>query len=292
MNPDIYCHLRNQPEDLDVQYRSKVSGFENKYTGLITDQASTHLHDFVIDPDQHKGLDKKTIAYFQNYAKANFHDHLEFGFGTEIILEELSKVKICNRWLDLGAGTTTLFWASALTCPIDIVCVDIAPEALVVLHNLANKGYCPPCYEDALRYFGKSKKDLKAVQSAGRTYWAFDFTNEWPYATESQRFDLITAIGSLGLSNDPNRFIAALGEAAKRLTTNGVIIGVNWLRHSTSIAEQGYDTSFLSSGFIADQLEKASLGSPKVKEIEFEHPDSLYSGLVIWSASKINLDAS
>jgi hypothetical protein len=205
--------------------------------------------------------------------------------GTEHILEALHRWGRGDAWMDLGAGTSTLFWTCALNSVQSITVVDVSPEALCVLNRVVCSPQVPQCYLDALAMYGRSDNHVMRFRSVRWRYLVFDFSRSWPIALKLNRYDLITAFGCFGLAEGPNHFRRSIALASASLALGGTIIGANWIRTPDAIRTKGYDTSFLSSEFVASALNECGLElcEVKIKPIEAE---DLYEAIIVWVGRK------
>ena len=227
-------------------------------------------------------LNPARLTYFRKYAKHNFHDSLQFGYGTEDILDILQSTPPPERWLDLGCGTSTLFWSTAVGKTQEITCVDAAPEALAIQKDLGASGYIPPCYQDAIRYCNRDHKHLDSMRAALCHFWVFDILRPWPEAVPVQHFDLVTAFGSAGISNDPHDFRRTIGQAALRLRPGGALVGANWIRSEDARQNEGYDTSYLTPEFTKKCMLDSGLNTTLSQIISIPDPNGRWNGVLVW----------
>lgn len=89
-----------------------------------------------INKNDFKDLDEKKIKYFKKYFTSYYNEFFIEGQGTEEICEMLLKFSKGGRWLDVGAGPCTLFWALMLNSITEIDCSEISKEGLFVLDFL------------------------------------------------------------------------------------------------------------------------------------------------------------
>ncbi len=227
-------------------------------------------------------LNPNRLNYFEAYSAANFNNSLTPGFGTEELLDLLATVPANVDWLDLGAGTTSLFWTAALRSCKSITAVDIFPEALEILRLIVAQNDISDCTVDALVRYNRPRSHIATVQALNWRYLVFDFAQRWPEQLILDRYDLITAFGCFGLgSNAPEHFKNAMANTTPFLAPKGQIIGANWLRTETSIATEGYDTSFLTEAFIAEECERNGIILDHSHIVSFD-TDPRFSGILVW----------
>src|SRR5208283_4677783 len=87
------------------------------------------------------------LRYFEGYRSRYFYEEFIFGQGTEQLLGLLAEVGQKQRWLDVGCGTTTLFWSVPLDEVGAIDCCDISVEAMRALLDFIMSDEIPYCYE-------------------------------------------------------------------------------------------------------------------------------------------------
>ena len=143
-------------------------------------------------------LNQDHVRYFEEYFTRYYHDRFVLGQGTEEILHALAEFGGAGRWLDLGCGPTTLFWATALDDIAEIHCADLMPEALSVLWRVVNSALVPPCYRHALTLSHKPLRHLREMRARVTKYLVLDTMRPWP--DYDGGYDLITAIGNFGLA--------------------------------------------------------------------------------------------
>lgn len=201
--------------------------------------------------------------------------------GTERILDLLSRSR-GGRWLDLGAGTSTLFWALATTGVTEIVCGDITLEALAVLDAFVRSARLPPCYADVMAMYRKGSSDLGRLRALDWRYWVFDALQDWPLQVAAERFDMVTAFGLFGIAGTAEAYRRCFVRAARHLSPGGSLIGADWIRRPERAAESGRDYAFIGQPVIAQAAPEAglSLGRCEVFAIA---GDPVYGALVAWS---------
>jgi hypothetical protein len=258
----------------------------DQVTGLLPESVSAFVNDrdFRTVTSRSEDRDVARFDYFQAYVRENFCDGLIPGMGTEQILDFFQRFG-SGRWLDLGCGPSTYLWSCAMDSIESIVAVDVVPEALMVLLELREGRWSPPCYGDVLQRYDRQLSHLERMYLRPLDCLAFDFSKPWPMFDHEHRFDLISAIGSFGLSSDPSLFQDCVGHAAPLLEEHGVILGANWLRTDTSLARDGYDTRFLTADFISASLRDHGI-SPVALEVAPIRGSERYASILVWAGRK------
>jgi SAM-dependent methyltransferase len=231
-----------------------------------------------IESFENISLDEERIAYFTEYMNTYFNDCFLFGQGTDGILQLLNRYQRGGDWLDVGAGTTTLFWSLAFGRATSVTCGDIVPEALKVLDDFLHSQRIPPCYtEAAAKVLGVNVNTLPARALPWR-YVIFDAHQQWPRHVIGQ-FDTVTAFGCFGLARDPDSYIKALRCARPHLKPDGVLVGCDWSRSETFVQQEGLDNRYMSQEFIRLASRKAGFEVTEVKEFTISN-DPLYDHVV------------
>ena len=222
----------------------------------ITNQGFNNLTDsFCLESSSHSVFDNKKIQYFRKYLKDYFNGPFVLGMGSEDILFALREFSVGGRCLDLGAGTSTLFWYLSVKNVASIDCADVVAEALVVLGEFTKSDRIPQCYADVLEHFSKDESDYLTLKRSLRKYLVSDCFQTWPNGLVSESYDTITAFGTLAIAPDEATFAAALKHIGTHLSTGARAIGAEWVRHDAfKIAEDGRDTGYLTRDMVADNL--------------------------------------
>jgi SAM-dependent methyltransferase len=228
-------------------------------------------------------LDPQRVAYFEDYRTRYFHSALIPGQGVEPILETLARHGGApNRWVDLGAGVTTLFWAIGVNAPGAVAVCDLVPEALHVLSRFKASDELPPCYADALRLVGKSARDFEAVRRLDWSYHVMDGLAPWSIPSFDDGFDLISAIGCFGLATSPALYARGFAAAARNLAVGGRLIGVDWIRSARFVEREGHDNSYLGEALAAECGSRAGLKPLSLATAPIAG-DDFYDALIIWA---------
>lgn len=226
-------------------------------------------------------LRPERLSYFGTYFDLYFQAAFIPGQGTEHILEALSTWNRGGRWLDLGAGTTTLFWSIALSEVTEITAADVVVEALAVLDQFARSSELPPCYRDVLRMLGRSVEHLNAMRERLRRFVTLDSLSAWPSALARERFHQITAIGHFAMAASAAHYAECVRHASAHLLPGGRLLGADWLRRPEFIASDGHDNSYLDERVIAEAAAKSSLKLVHCARADIAG-DPHYRELLIW----------
>lgn len=240
-----------EPATLDTEVvgwiKDAAPGFDNqRHFRAIGDFSGLRL-----DPDR--------LKYFETYLRLYYYDRFIPGQGAEAILEQLHRFGPRGRWLDLGAGTTTLLWSIPLTEVSSIDCCDIVVEALAVLARFAESPDVPPCYADVLSAHGKTSEHLRAMRRKLRRFLVFDGLSPWPKLLAAERFDLITVFGVLSIAPDRQAYARGLEEVAAHLAPGGRAIGADWVRKAVYIESDSHDNSYLERSQVVAAARQAGL---------------------------------
>ena len=192
-------------------------------------------------------LDTSRLAYFNDYRTRYFNDQFFPAQGTEEIFEALATTTTdCQRWLDIGAGVTSLFWSIGLDYIDSVDVCDLVPEALQILHDFVKNKETPPCYRKMLSILGKDDEYLCRIRELPWQFHVFDALQApWPDVMKEKRYDIVSAIGCLGLSSGPDGYSVAFDEAVEHLSPAGRIVGADWIRSDLFITQEGHDNRYL-----------------------------------------------
>jgi len=226
-------------------------------------------------------IDNSLLSYYESYFKKFYYHSFEKNKGTEIILDLMSDVGSCEKWLDLGAGSTTIFWSIPMNQVGTIECNDIAFEALKVLSDFSESDFIPKCYEDISLLYNKDKCEIKRKIGC---YHIFNVFQKWPEELHSD-YDLITEFGTFGQAKSEDEFIKSVHYASLHLISGGKLVGANWVRKRGYQWKYGADNDFLKTEII----EKAA--SENKMKIQFLDNykiinDELYESVLIFMLIK------
>lgn len=249
------------------------NGFSNEVDAFrITDLASVEVR-----PD--------ILAYFQGYMDSYFSGPFIEGQGAEHILSAMHRFGCPGDALDLGAGTSTLFWYTPVLGLTSITCADIAPEPLLILKNFLEGPDLPECYQWSVEHFNLEGSHLRKVRSAARDYIVFDTLTRWPTMLDAASFDLITAFGNIAISRNSNQYRCVFAEIARHLRPGGRTIGADWLRRPEFMNASGHDNSYLDLPLVRSAIEDAGLRLLECEQIGIEG-DQYYEGIIYWAAAR------
>ena len=231
-------------------------------------------------------LKAEHLAYFEENLDRYFNDRLIPDQGVEEILEALrDHGGRPARWIDLGAGVTTLFWSIGVNAPQRVFACDLVPEALKVLSSFKDSGRVPPCYTDALALMARSKAEFEAPRRAAWSYHVFDCLNAWRVPGEAEGFDLVSVIGCLGLASDPAGYETAFRAAADNIAAGGRLVGADWIRSSMFVATEGHDNRYLSPVLTEGCAARLGLTRLQVDRVQIQG-DPYYDAVIVWAYSR------
>lgn len=256
-----------------------MTGEQEYLGGWIPDasRSTVTAHLSISDLDK-LHLDPQSLRYFDAYRRKYFSDSFVTGQGTEHILEAISMVPEVETWLDAGCGPTTLFWSIPLKAVRHIDCCDSRPEALKVLLDFIRSDEIPECYRVAMDLFGRNLAHLRKVRGAIRSFIIHDALRA---PLRGGRYDLVTAVGLLGLAPDAVGYKQAMINLASSLGPEGWLVGADWIRSPLFRDREGHDNSYLCEALTREAAEGAGLCVLRsvVSEIE---GDPLYDKVIAW----------
>jgi len=235
--------------------------------------------------DSASNLSLDRLEYFEKYRQIYFFDQLIPHQGVEETLQTLKDFSgQPKRWFDAGASVTTLFWSTAIdTWSTECIEVcDIIPEALYVSRRFKESDEVPPCYQDALIYLGEDDNVIRHCRSLPWKYHIFDCMAEWPYQMFDKSYDLITAIGLMGLSPSVSQYQRAFEEISKHLNPSGIMIGVDWIRSEDFIETDRHDNTYINEEHIRGLGDKSRMQLLSLKSVDIIG-DRNYSRLFVWA---------
>ena len=225
------------------------------------------------------------INYWESYRTDYFYDRIIPNQGIEEILGALKQTSgTPERWLDLGAAVTTLVWATSVT-PTKLKSIDvcdISPEALFVLKRFKEGNEIPNFYCRIMERSIECWKNFLTIRFKTWRYHVFDCFKPWPSQITFETFDLITVIGCFGLNEDKVSYGKSFEFAAERLSKNGVIFGVDWVRSKTFVNEEGHDNRYLDPELIIECASRKGLNCKHLESVKIEN-DPNYDFLFIWT---------
>lgn len=228
-------------------------------------------------------LDDKRLNYYHEYFRSNFNSDFQTGYGTELILDIINSLNDVENWIDIGGGTSTLFWSIPLKKVNQIYCNDLYAEAYYVLNEeVLKQNNFPKCYLDICEIYQINRKKLMSYKSKINKVYIFDALSEWNI--DKKTFDLITQFGTFGLSPNAEAYLKSIQYSYSNLETKGHFIGANWLFNKEYAQIRGIDNSYLNERLIsAFALEN----NCRILRNQF-YPikDINYSGVLIWHIIK------
>lgn len=175
-------------------------------------------------------MNDQTVTGPAAYLDTYYNEAFIYGMGTEDIISALRLIPPVGTWLDLGAGSESLFWSIALSART-LLAVDADPQRLDLLKELAAHSEPRGAYRTVLEMCGRTTADFAERQTRLTTARADCLTGEplvLPPAPQDG-FDLVTQFGLFGLTPDPERFRSCWAHAHAWLKVSGWSAGANWI---------------------------------------------------------------
>ncbi len=256
-----------------------VGGWLKEAEGKI-ERGHRRLIDISLD-----ALNPEYMAYFEDYRSRYFNDKLMPGQGVEEILVALREHgETPDRWIDLGAGVTTLFWSIGVRNPGQIIACDLVPEALSVLSQFKDSNEMPPCYSEAMAIIDTTQAEFDITRQRTWDYHVFDCHAPWTLAEYSDGANLITAIGCFGIAPDSAHYAKAFKAAAQNVRAGGRFIGADWVRSAAFVESEGHN-----NGYVSSELTKRCGDDCGLKLLECTHVpiqgDPNYDSVLVWAFS-------
>ncbi|PKW14493.1 class I SAM-dependent methyltransferase [Saccharopolyspora spinosa] len=196
-----------------------------------------------------------TVAGAQEYWRRYYAEQFRFGLGTEDILAALMRIPPVTTWADLGCGSESMLWATALRAQ-RLVAVDIDTQRLEILRQFVTTAQPRGIHVTALELCGRTDPD--AFEARCRSLTALiqaDCLSSQPPTDPrliEQSFNLVTQFGLLGLCRDANHFTTSFAHIHRLQAPGGWVGGANWVaRHAPSRVEltrQLYTTAATRAG--------------------------------------------
>ncbi len=235
-----------------------------------------------LDPKNLPKLNKKRLEYYKFYAEEYYNSSFRENQGTEEILQLLSSYKDGGKWLDVGSGTCTLFWAMALDRITDITCSDMYPEAHKILIDYLEKKGVPKCYTEASKILGLNIKNSQKYKKLISNFVLFDALKKWPVRLKKEQYDIITCFGVFGLSKTVEEYIKCFSYFKNVLSKKAIIIGANWKRSKFFVKTNGGSNSYLSTKLIKEAAFRYKYEIVFLKEKQIIG-DPNYDSVIIWA---------
>jgi SAM-dependent methyltransferase len=266
--------------ELSLEDDPLVGWIKGLESGFVNDRDALCIESF-----DGVALDADRLAYFRCYLEKYYNERFIYGQGTEEILSNLRRYGASGHWLDLGSGTTTLFWSIPMEGLASISCSDIVPEALAILDEFARSAAVPPCYQEVLGMYGKSPLDLALSRRLIKRFLVFDTLAPWPRWLSTEQFDLITAFGNFGIAPTPGRYAACFREIFRHLSPKGRALGADWVRWPLFIEQDGHDNSYLTPALVDFVARQAGFAVLDCRQVPIKG-DPQYQGVICWALER------
>ena len=102
-------------------------------------------------------FDQQKLTQHKEYFYKYYNECFMPDQGTETILETIKNFCPGGDWLDLGCGSSTLFWSLVTKNIRTISCSDYDMEALKTLHDFSLQKNVPKCYLDVIDMYINSE---------------------------------------------------------------------------------------------------------------------------------------
>lgn len=227
-------------------------------------------------------LDPNRLEYYRDYARRYYYGAFLEGQGVEQILEVLAAHGRTGTWLDLGAGTSTLFWSIPLAGITSITTNDVYPEPLKVLDEFARSNEVPECYKEVLQRRGKPAEHLTVMRRRLNEFVVFDALQEWPPDMAGKTYDLITEFGCFGVAPSGEAFVRCFGYFKPYLKNEGKAVGANWVRSKHYVSRHGGDNSYLSCDLVRGAAQQCRFEVLHCENVPIAgDPD--YDAVIVWA---------
>lgn len=175
-------------------------------------------------------MNDQTVAGPADYLDGYYNEVFIYGMGTEDIIAALRTVPPVGTWLDLGAGSESLFWSIPLSAR-SLLAVDADQQRLDLLEQVAEHSEPRGVYRTVLEMCGRTAADYDERRASLATARADCLTGESLLLPQTPPggFDLVTQFGLFGLTPDPGRFRACWTHAHSLLKVGGWTAGANWI---------------------------------------------------------------
>jgi hypothetical protein len=215
--------------------------------------------------------------YYQRYFAENFNEKLLPGVGIEDCLDWAASCFRGSRWLDVGAGPTTFFWATAAPANLQTLWIaDHSEIPLAISADLARRRCWPPAYREALTYLGRASDHLDKIANVPLEPIKFDAFSTWP---DLPRFDAVSAFGLLGLATTEFEIWTLVASARRALSEVGAFFGASWIFSDRYTARLGGRVQKIPS---IEPTLRCHFVRVAVREISIEDDD--YSGILLFVA--------
>lgn len=223
-------------------------------------------------------IDINLLNYHWNYFYKYYGSDFKEKQGTEIILGILNEYSVPGAWLDLGGGSNSYFWLSAMNQIREITVIDKDIEAKIVMDSIKEQKYYKGCYKYVMDMFDKSPDN---VYSIPLKFIVGDLFNNSLDVYVPSCFNTITQFGLWGLLKNSDDYISKLGEACSKLAPGGVLIGANWIFEGQLITSRGYNNKYICVNLLKEFSAKSNYKLCFAEEVEVEG-DPNYSRVLIY----------
>lgn len=215
--------------------------------------------------------------YYQSYFAEHFNEKLLPGVGVEDCLDWAARCFRGLRWLDVGAGPTTFFWAAA--APANLQSLWIADHSEIPLEisaDLARHRCWPTAYFEALSYLGRSSDHLDKLADVQLKRAKFDAFSAWP---DLPQVDSVSAFGLLGLATTEVELRTLIASARRTLSEVGAFFGASWIFSDRYAARLGGRVQKIAS---IEPTLRSHFVRVAVREIAIDDDD--YAGILLFEA--------
>ena len=177
-------------------------------------------------------LDPARLTVFREYAKQEYSGPFIHDMGSAEILQMARAFMSPGRRLDVGSGTSALFWILATNGDIRTTATDVEPEALFVLRELVSSPQpLPLCYYQAAELFGLSASHIESLRQSVDSYLLFNALHPWPTELTTAAYDTVSAFGCFAIAGSQPAYLECFQRAAQAVRAGGRIVGADWIRH-------------------------------------------------------------
>jgi hypothetical protein len=170
----------------------------------------------------------RTVLDAAPYWDTYYGDTFRFGQGTEHILDLLARIPPVHSWTDLGVGSESLLWATALDAG-RLSAVDADPARLATLTRFARDGRPRGVHQVALALCGRGPDAFTRRCRALTATLAADCLTPHRIPSAVLGSDLVTQFGLLGLTGTPAQFTDTFTRLHAHLPEHGWAAGANWV---------------------------------------------------------------
>lgn len=177
----------------------------------------------------------QTVVDAQEYWRSYYADQFHFGQGTEDILAALMQIPPVDSWADLGCGSESMLWATALRAR-RLIAVDVDAQRLEILRQFAAAERPRGVHTTALQLCGRTDPGefLARCRSLAALVWANCLAGQLPVDPHLApgSVELVTQFGLLGLCRTAEQFTTSFATIHTLLAPGGWTAGANWVaRH-------------------------------------------------------------